>query len=94
MPEEVVSFRRLERIEAKLDKLADAMSTMARIEERMERHYDGMNRLGERVDKLDLSVHELEKSVAGTSFVTTRIERVAWVILTALITASILWFKS
>lgn len=56
---------RLLRIEEKLDKLADAMVSLARAEEKMvglkddhEKMYDRVNRLSQKLDEIDRKVEE------------------------------------
>jgi DNA repair ATPase RecN len=77
------SDTRLDRIEEKIDKLSDAMISIARTEEKilsMEQkysaQYDRMNRFSEKLD-------ELEKVVTTNSQTVTPINRLFWIVLIA-----------
>lgn len=51
---------RLDRIEGKMDSLVDAMIALARIEERQSNHIDGIQRMGVRLEALEVRVRDLE----------------------------------
>jgi len=75
---------RLDRIEAKIDKLADAMVSVARSEEKlvnMEQkyaaQYDRMNKFSEKLDKL-------EKCVSENSATITTINKLFWIAIIAM----------
>ena len=62
---------RLDRIETKLDQLADAMVAMARAEEKLaglkedhDRTFERMNRLSQKLDAIELQVTENAQTVA------------------------------
>lgn len=62
-------MRGQERLEGKLDKLTDAITQLARMEERMAHHMDGMQRIGARLDKIeakldgfDVRIDDLERA--------------------------------
>lgn len=53
--------KRFDRIETKVDKLVDTLSTLVRMEEKMSSHSQGMQRLGARVDDLEYRLEVIEK---------------------------------
>lgn len=53
---------RLSRIEEKLDRLGEAMELLARIDERQTQTMENASRLGERIEKVENRVSELEKA--------------------------------
>lgn len=83
---------RLDRIEEKLDKLGDAMISIARTEEKMlameqkyAAHYERMNRFSEKLDSIEKivqqntnTVYMYNKIIAGSAAVITAVG--AWVI--------------
>lgn len=68
---------RLARIEQKVDKLTDAITMLARIEERMLAQNETNIRFGTRLDTHDGRLRVLETKIAGSAWV----ERLLWVIL-------------
>jgi hypothetical protein len=52
----IMSEERFDRIEGKIDKLVEAVLTMAHL-------HGAVERVEERVDKLELDVHEIEKKM-------------------------------
>lgn len=75
---------RLLRIEEKLDKLADAMVSLARAEEKMaglkddhEKMYDRVNRLSQKLDEIDRKVEENAHTVKT-------INKLFWVAIVAI----------
>lgn len=65
MPAQETQAKRLDRIEGKIDKLADAMVSLARTEEKilsMEKenhnHFERMNRFSEKLDNVERKVNE------------------------------------
>ena len=55
--------KRLDRIEEKLDKLADAMISMARAEEKITALQDDHDKMYERLNRLSLKLDDIEKKV-------------------------------
>lgn len=53
---------RIDRLEGKIDTLTEAITTMARIEERLAYQSDGLHRLGNYIDRLEGRVISLETS--------------------------------
>lgn len=67
---------RLDRIEAKIDKLSEAMIDLARAEEKLfhvekthQQHFERMNRFSERLDRVEKKVDDNARTVAIIQFV-------------------------
>ena len=71
---------RLSRIESKLDKLADAVVSLARMEERMLTLFKRIENYEERQQKIEERVTEIEKEDAGKDSVFSVINRSIWLI--------------
>lgn len=71
---------RLSRIEAKLDKLADAVVSLARMEERMLTIFKRIEHYEDRQQKIEERVTEIEKEDAGKDSVFSVINRSIWLI--------------
>jgi uncharacterized protein YjdB len=81
------SNTRLDRIEAKIDKLADAMVSVARAEEKlisMEQKYGAQY---ERLNKLSGKIDELEKVVITNSTTVNNINKLFWIVIVAAVGA-------
>ena len=75
--------RRLERVEEKLDKLAEAVGSIARIEERVNTVLKHHDRFFNRLDKLEARVEDVEtKSVLNRNAISIA-ERFIWVLITS-----------
>ena len=68
---------RLDRIEQKIDKLADAMVSLARTEEKIlameenhRNHYERMNRFSQKLDTIEIKVNENAHTVSIINKVT------------------------
>ena len=72
---------RLSRIESKLDKLADAVVSLARMEERMLTLFKRIENYEERQQKIEERVTEIEKEDAGKNSVIRIIEKMTWLVL-------------
>ena len=71
---------RLSRIEAKLDKLADAVVSLARMEERMLTIFKRIEHYEERQQKIEDRVAEIEKDDAGKDSVFSVVNRSIWLV--------------
>ena len=92
MAERETQAKRLDRIEQKIDKLADAMVSLARTEEKimsMEKenhnHFERMYRFSEKLDNVERKVNENAHTV-------NVINKVAWIVCAAVIGAIIKFF--
>lgn len=71
---------RLSRIEAKLDKLADAVVSLARMEERMLTIFKRIEHYEERQQKLENRVSEIEKDDASKNSIFSIVNRSIWLV--------------
>lgn len=85
MPEET----RLDRIEEKLDRLSEAMVSIARAEEKLiameakyASQYDRMNRFSEKLD-------HIERTVVGNTQTVNNIIKLFWLVVAAAIAATV-----
>ena len=76
-----MSDLRLGRIEEKLDKLADAVVSLARMEERMLTIFKRIELYETRQDKIEVRVNDLELEDAGKNSVIRIIEKATWLVL-------------
>lgn len=75
--------QRLDRIEDKLDKLADAMVAMARAEEKLEALQNEHNKMYERVNRLSAKLDDIESGVQENSNTVRVINKLFWVAIIA-----------
>ena len=75
--------QRLDRIEDKLDKLADAMVAMARAEEKLEALQNEHNKMYERVNRLSAKLDDIESGVQENSNTVKVINKLFWVAIVA-----------
>lgn len=85
MSQEDIQNVRLDRIEEKIDKLADAMVSLARTEEKIlameqqhQNNFERMNRFSEKLDCIERKVNENAHTVGI-------INKVAWIVAAAVI---------
>lgn len=83
--------QRLDRIEQKLDKLADAVVSLARMEERMLTLFKRMDGHETRISKNEEAVDELKGKVGVNGQALRFAERVFWIVVAAGVTYA---FKS
>ena len=74
---------RLDRIEEKLDRLADAMISLARAEEKIEAMSDEHQKQYERINKLSVKVDEIEKVVLDNQRTVQFMHKLFWVVVVA-----------
>jgi predicted nuclease with TOPRIM domain len=79
---------RLLRIEEKLDKLADAMVSLARAEEKMAGLKDDHQKMYDRVNRLSQKLDEIDRKVEENAHIVKIINKLFWVAIVA-ITGSI-----
>jgi hypothetical protein len=83
-----MSEERLARIENKVDNLAEAMVTMARIEERMVTIFKRMDRYDEAQDSIDTKLSALEKNSTKRSVIENILDRGVWIV----VAAAVAWY--
>ena len=78
-----IQEQRLEKIEGKLDRLADAVVSIARIEERVATVLKQNDRFFTRMDKIEQRLEEVEAQADINSTAGRFIERFMWIIVAA-----------
>ena len=84
---------RLSRIEEKLDKLFEAVISMARIEERMISVFKRLNRVDEGFNKSDKRMDELEQTSIKRGQTIAFAERLFWIILTGAVGLAFVYLR-
>lgn len=74
---------RLDRIEEKLDRLADAMVSIARAEEKIEAMSDEHQKQYERINRLSIKIDEIEKVVLDNQRTVQFMHKLFWVVVVA-----------
>ena len=74
---------RLTRIEEKLDRLADAMISLARAEEKIESLQEDHNKQYERINKLSMKIDDIEKIVRDNQRSVQFMHKLFWVVVVA-----------
>jgi len=82
---------RLNRIETKLDKLAEAVVSLARMEERMITLFNRMGKYEERQEELEERIDDVDLRIVSNSATLRFAERVFWVVLSAAISTGF-WY--
>lgn len=83
---------RLDRLEQKIDKLADAMVALARTEEKIFALEADRKNMMERVNRHSEKIDQLNDEVKENSRVTANIVKLTWIIVAALAAAFIKMF--
>ena len=78
---------RLDRIETKIDKLADAMISLARAEEKIIALQDDHENMRERMNKLSVKLDEIQKAVDDNSRTVSIINKIVYAAVVAAIGA-------
>ena len=90
----MIEDQRLSRIETKLDKLADAVVQLARMEERLVTLFNRMNKYEEKQDILEDKVDEISDRVSTNGQTLRFAERVLWIVLTGAVSAIFWYFRT
>ena len=75
--------QRLERIEEKLDKLSEAVTSIARVEEKMETYNKYRDDSGSRMNKFSEKLDAIEKKVDENAHTVKIINKLFWVAIVA-----------
>ena len=78
---------RLDRIEQKIDKLADAMISLSRAEEKIIALQDDHENMRERLNKLSVKLDEIQKTVDDNSRTVGIINRIGMALIVAILGA-------
>lgn len=76
---------RLDRLEQKIDKLTDAMVTLARTEEKIMALEGDKKNLTERLNRHSEKIDELNEEVKSNSRVTSNITKGIWLVIAAVV---------
>lgn len=79
--------KRLDRIEAKLDKLGEALVAIARFEEKMDAYNEYRTNSWERMNKFSEKLDEIETIVADNSRTINIINKLFWIAIVAAVGA-------
>lgn len=79
--------RRLDRMEAKLDAVSETLQHLARIDERLTGSHKRIDRHDQRLDALEVQVRLVDKQMAQNAGRGMIVERAAWVVFAAIVTA-------
>jgi len=74
---------RLTRIEEKLDRLADAMISLARAEEKIESLQEDHNKQYDRINKLSMKMDDIERIVRDNQRSVQFMHKLFWVVVVA-----------
>lgn len=74
---------RLTRIEEKLDRLADAMISLARAEEKIESLQEDHNKQYDRINKLSIKIDDIERIVRDNQRSVQFMHKLFWVVVVA-----------
>jgi hypothetical protein len=80
-----MSEERLARIENKVDNLAEAMVTMARIEERMVTIFKRMDRYDDAQDRIDAKLSALDKNSNRRNVIESILDRGFWIVVAGVV---------
>lgn len=76
---------RFDRIEAKIDKLTDAVTKIVKVEEQIASNNRRVDSLETRVDQNTKDIHAVAEVARGNSAVTKVIDKVFWLVITGLV---------
>jgi len=82
---------RLDRIEKKLDKMAEAIVSLARMEERMITLFSRMDRYEEQQNEVEHRLTVVEKSSGSNGQTLRFVERLFWIVVSGAV-ATAFWF--
>jgi uncharacterized coiled-coil protein SlyX len=85
--------QRLDRIEVKLDKLTEAVTNIARVEEKIYASTKRIDRLEYRLDVNEGELDGLKNIVAQNSFTVKASERIFWIIFSAVVSLGVYFLQ-
>jgi hypothetical protein len=88
-----IDENRLDRIEKKLDKMADALVSLVRIEERTSTLFKRQDASDERMNGISTRVTELEKTSDKRGVTFGLVDRVFWIVITAAVGIGAYWLR-
>lgn len=84
---------RLQRIENKLDKLSEAFTILARVEEKLMASNGRIDRLEFRADEQERDVDKIKGIVGYNQQTVRQVERFAWILVSSLVGTLMYFFK-
>ena len=84
---------RLQRIENKLDKLSEAFTILARVEEKIMSSNTRIDRLEYRADEAERDVDKIKGIVGYNQQTVRQVERFAWILVSSLVGTLMYFFK-
>ena len=84
--------KRLDRIEAKIDKLSDTVVSLARVEEKVASLDKEAERTNERLDKIDGRLESVESRVGNNDVTVKVVNKIFWILLTAIAGSVVAYF--
>ena len=84
---------RLDRIDVKLDRLSDAVSQLARIEERISHQTENLGQFDSKLADLEIRVRALETQSSSRGVLLAHIERFGWIFISAMVGLAAYFFK-
>ena len=84
---------RLQRIENKLDKLSEAFTILARVEEKIMSSNTRIDRLEFRADESERDVDKIKGIVGYNQQTVRQVERFAWILVSSLVGTLMYFFK-
>ena len=85
--------QRLDRIEDKLDKLTEAVTNIARVEEKIYASTKRIDRLEYRLDVNEGELDNLKSIVAQNAFTVKASERIFWIIFSAFVSLGVYFLQ-
>ena len=79
--------KRLDRIEAKIDKLSETVVSLARVEEKVIALDKEAVRTNERLDKIDGRLEQVEERVGSNDVTVKVVNKVFWILLASVVAA-------
>ena len=79
--------QRLDRIEEKIDRLADAMISLARAEEKIAAIADAQHHHTERTNRLSLKIDDIAAQAAENARTVNLINKLFWIVIAAAVAA-------
>ena len=87
--ETIVTEERLTRIEDKLDKMSEAITLLARMEERMITLFKRMDKYDETIAMILPRIDTIEESILKTTVVSSLLTRLFWIVVGAAVAAGL-----
>ena len=84
---------RLTNIERKIDKITEILVSLAKIEKSLQAQSNRQDLADQRLNDQSRRLERLERTEAGRSAILIRLERIAWVLFTALVGLVAYWLR-